>query len=376
MKVYQLDEQDNEKTKDNDASIPKEDVIAADKTVWMGVDVHKDNAHVHIVDEESSIFDETIPMGYAHFESIVRRLPGCTIQATYEAGCIGYKPLRWLREAGCDHAFLTAPSMVPERSGDRVKTDRRDATKLARCLRGGMLDPAYDMTDEAYQHRQLVRSRKQMIEHRTRIRQQIKSMLDFHGVEIPERLDSQWSNAFLEWLSTEPTGRPQIDRCLQAFVETNDHLTEQIKDLTQAIKALAETDTYAEDVELLKTIDGVGLIVAMTFLVEIPEVNQRFETCEELSSYLGLTPSETRSNGKGSKGSIPGTGNARVRTELVQASWHLIGRDDAMREVYERIKAKHAEGGPGIAIIAVARRLGLTMRAMLRDETEYNRKAG
>jgi len=362
MRVYQLSDDDN--------------IIARDTQVWMGIDVHSDKADVVILDADEMLFHETIPMGEQHFASLVERLPECTVFATYEAGSIGYKPLRWLREAGCDRAFMTAPSMVPDRSGDRVKTDRRDALKLARCLRGQMLDPVYDLSDTAYEHRQLTRTRKQLVEHRTGIRQQIKAMLEFHGIEVPEGISPQWSNAFIGWLAEAPTGRPMIDVALAALVTIDRYLSRQIERLTDKLEELANTERYADRVELLRTIPGVGLVVAMTFLLELPGLVERFDTCDELASYLGLTPSQSTSNGRGSRGSLTKTGNAHVRSALVQASWQLIGHDDQMREVYDRIKAKNAEGGAGIAIVAVARRLALAMRAMLRDGEPYDRPAG
>ncbi|MFB6350581.1 MAG: transposase, partial [Bradymonadaceae bacterium] len=140
-------------------------------------------------------------------------------------------------------------------------------------------------------------------------------------------------------------------------------------------RELQEEETLEEDeqfefegwIELLKTVPGIGLLSAMVFVLELGDI-RRFDTAEEFSSYLGLIPGEWSSGNTQAKRSMTRWGNRRARTVLVEASWKLIGKDGRMREVYERIKAKR---GSGRAICAVARRLGLAIRAMIRDQKPY-----
>lgn len=343
--------------------------IAKEKHVWMGLDVHKKSFSVAIIDHHEVVHQSTLPMEKRHVRALLGRLKDCDIDAVYEAGPTGYKMLRWLREFGCD-AIMCAPSMVPTRSGDRVKTDRRDALKLARCLRGKMLDPVWDLSDEGYERRELIRTRKQTVQRRTQICQQIKSKLLFHGVERPDGLKANWSKAYLEWLEEGPSGRKHIDFALRSLVRTWRHLTEEIKAFDRQIRELASAEEFCSKVELLKSAPGVGLLSAMTFLLELEQL-ERFETCEEFSGFLGLIPSEHSTGGNKNKGGLTRTGNKWVRTALVEASWQTIGKDKRLRAVYERIKHKNSEGGASIAIVAVARRLGLALRAMLRDEKPY-----
>jgi transposase len=115
-------------------------------------------------------------------------------------------------------------------------------------------------------------------------------------------------------------------------------------------------------------VPGIGPLTTMLLLLELGDVS-RFECCEELASWLGLVPSEWSSGDEKNKGSITRAGNRRARTALTEASWSLIRKDARMRAVYERIKAK---SGSGVAIVAVARRLALAVRAMLRDQVEYD----
>lgn len=340
--------------------------IARDREVWMGTDDHKNNFVVVVLDENEVLCREKLPKAKDHLEALFDRLPDCKVWAVYEAGPTGYRMLRWLRDCGAE-ASMCAPSLVPTRDGDDIKTDRRDALKLARCLRGGMLDPIHDLTDQQYEHRELVRSRKQLVQQRSDIARQIKSKLLYHGIEVPDRLESSsWSNGFLEWLSSEPTGRPGIDTALESFVEMYRDATEKIRGLTREIRALAETDIYAQKVDWLTTAPGVGVLTAMTFLVELGDIS-RFDNCKEFAAYLGLVPSESSSGERIQRGGLIRGGNRRVRRALVQSSWQAIGQDDGLRQVYERIKHNHGRGGAKIAIVAVARRMALACRAMLRD---------
>lgn len=341
-------------------------VIAENQVVWMGIDTHKKNTTVTILDHDEVLYRDTIPTERKHFESIMRRLPQCRVEAVYEAGPTGYQLLRWLEEAGAE-VMMTAPSNVPSRRGDYVKTDRRDALKLARMHRGQLLDPIWALTDEQYEHRELVRTRRQMVRKRTQTCQQIRAKLLYHGQTTPE--DDQWSNAFLEWLQDAPTGRAGVDIGLASLARVYCDLTREIRALTKQIESLA-TACYEIEVDILNSIPGVGLITAMTFLTELGAI-ERFPTAERFVSYLGLTPSESSSGESKRQGGLPRRGNPHVRAVLVQAAWTTIGKDARMREVYDRIKNRNSNYGPQIAIVAVARRLALAMRAMLRDGTLY-----
>ena len=192
-------------------------MIARDKSVWVGIDAHKESWHITVVDSENVLDKGSYETTRPHLEGLVKRLPGCRIRAVYEAGPTGCQLLRWLRELGCD-AFMTPPSLVPVRKGERVKTDRRDSLKLAELLRAKMLARVHDLSDETYEHRELVRTREQIVRGRTRVRNQIKSTLLFHGVSIPAEVKDNWSKGHLAWLKSGPSGRPKIDASVFALL--------------------------------------------------------------------------------------------------------------------------------------------------------------
>lgn len=218
---------------------------------------------------------------------------------------------------------MTAPSLVPVQSGNRVKTDRRDSVKLAELLRAGLLRPVSELSEKTYQDRELLRTREQLMQHRSDICRQIKSKLLYHGVDLPEGLRPTWSKAFLEWLASGPTGLFALDISFAALVRSYRDLTGQIEQLTVVIERLAQSEAYRQRVELLRTVKGMGVLTAMVILVELEDLD-RFESEDLLASFLGLVPGEHSTGERTRKGHITRTGNKRVRTALVETSWRLI----------------------------------------------------
>lgn len=347
-------------------------VIATDEKVWVGIDAHKKSLHISVISRDGTLLQQSIPHERAHVAGLVERLPGCEIEAVYEAGPTGYQLLYWLREMGCE-AFMTPPSTVPQRKGGKqIKTDARDSLELAELLRADMLKEVHDLGEQTYSERELTRTRQQFVEMRSGICARIKSKLTYHTVRPPESMSTNWTKAFLAWLESGPAeGNYELNVALKLLVGTYRHLTEQIKALEADIEQLAQSEEYGEDVELLTSIPGIGVLSAMILLLELGDVS-RFARCEEFSSFLGLVPCEWSTGDSQYKGPLTRAGNKRARTVLVESSWRLKGCDRRMNDVYERIRDRSSSGK---AIVAVARRLGLAVRAMLRDRTSYDHQA-
>ncbi len=344
-------------------------VIATNEKVWVGIDAHKKTLHVSVINRDETLLQQSIPHEKAQVAGLVRRLPDCEIEAVYEAGPTGYQLLYWLRELGCE-AFMTPPSRVPaQKGGKQIKTDARDSLELAELLRADMLKEVHDLGKTAYAQRELTRTRQQLVETRSGICARIKSKLTLHTVRPPESMSTNWTKAFLEWLESEPAGdNHELNIALKLFVGTYRHLTEQIKTLNAEIEQLAQSQHHRDNVELLTSIPGVGVLSAMILLLELGDVS-RFDRCEEFSSFLGLVPCEWSSGQSQYKGPLTRAGNRRARTVLVEASWRAKGYDSRLHDIYERIRSRSSAGK---AIVAVARRLGLAVRAMLRDRTTYD----
>jgi transposase len=158
-----------------------------------------------------------------------------------------------------------------------------------------------------------------------------------------------------------------MQESFQRLLEQYEFLSEQISKQTQLVRKLSETPLYRGRVTILRSVPGIGLIAAMELLVELQDV-ARFRRAEQLAAYVGLTSSQYSSAEKIRMGRITGIGKSGLRGELVEASWKLITKDGAMREKYERIKAR---SGAKRAIVAIARTLLLRTRRMLLDGNPY-----
>jgi len=354
---------------------PDADAVATDVTVYIGIDVAAEELAVCVLGSDLEVLARVkLPYAEEAVSWLMDRLPGCSVHAVYEAGPTGYVLLRWLRRYGCRTAFMVAPSLVPVASGDRVKTDKRDALKLATLLATHNLKDAFvrDLTDEQYADRQVVRCRTQARQKRTTIQIQVKSLLLMHNIRLPREMKN-WSKRTRAWLNQVETGHCSVGLALREQLRWWEEAHAAVKRLDQLCKGLAEEERFAADVKRLRTIPGIGLTTAMLLLTELPDLPARFENGEALARYTGLVPTEY-STGKtqGRRGHLPGDGNAEVRSALVQAAWRLIAKDAFQRERYERLRPRC---GGKKAIVAVARHLAMTVYAMMRDQQNYGRQA-
>ncbi|MBW1868993.1 MAG: IS110 family transposase, partial [Deltaproteobacteria bacterium] len=252
------------------------------------------------------------------------------------------------------------PSLIPTESGNKVKTDKKDSLKLARLLESNMLKAVWVLSPEERAHRQLVRTRRQILNHRSDVMRQIKSLLLFNSIEIPFKSTQHWTGVFMNWLLKLDLGHEALNRSLMAQVDLFNYLNDEKKILTKDVLQLAKDEKYAQRVALLTT-------SAIEILVELQDIT-RFKTADELAAYLGLTPSQYSSGEHIRMGHITHAGNSRARTTLVECCWILIGKDPEMGRKYERIKNRR---GGKRAIVAVARNLSGRIRRILLDEVPY-----
>ena len=337
------------------------------KMVSIGIDMHKHSWHITGIVEGDTVLAVTLSEPrYDSFEKILPQFEGNHVRIVYEAGPGGFDLYDRLTADGIE-CIVTPPSLIPTESGNRVKTDKKDSHKLAKLLESNMLKKVWVLSPEERAHRQLVRTRRQIVNHRSDVMRQIKSLLLFNSIETPFSSKQQWTGPFVKWLHELDLGYEWLNRSLKALVELFDYLSVEKNALTLETIQLVKNEKYAQRVKLLKTIPGIGGLSAMEILVEIQDIS-RFETADELAAYLGLTPSQYSSGEHIRMGHITHAGNDRVRTTLVESSWILIGKDPAMRRKYDNIK--HRRGGKK-AIVAVARTLSARIRRVLLDQVPY-----
>ena len=235
----------------------------------------------------------------------------------YEAGPCGYEIYRQLTKAGYD-CVVIAPSLIPKKAGDRVKTDRRDAVSLARLLRAGELTPIWVPDKEQEAMRDLTRAREDMKKMERASRQRLGGFLLRHEKVYPGR--SKWTKAYFRWLESIrfETAAQQI--VLQEYIDMVKDAQQRVATMEQEMRKALEGWNMKPIIEGLMALRGVNLVTAMILIAELGDIS-RFESPRQLMAYLGVVPSEHSSGERQKRGGITKTGNGHVRRVLIEASW-------------------------------------------------------
>ncbi len=255
----------------------------------------------------------------AALDKVIHKLQstGRTLHVVYEAGPCGYAIYRHLTAKQIDCA-VSAPSMTPKKSGDRVKTDRRDAISLARLHRAGELTAVYVPKEDDEAMRDLSRAREDAKRAETKARQQLQALLLRHNIRYTGK--SAWSAPHLRWLTKIKLAHPAQQIAFQEYVTAIDEAAERVARLTKQIEELLPTWSMAPVVTALQAMRGVALITAVCLVAEVGDLT-RFTNPRQLMAYLGLVPSEHSSGGRRHLGAITKAGNAHVRRMLVESAW-------------------------------------------------------
>ena len=258
-----------------------------------------------------------------------RRLSFC-----YEAGPCGYGVHRTLRGLGQD-CIVVAPSLIPSRPGDRVKTNRRDATTLARLHRAGELMAVWvpDAAHEAM--RDLVRARATARRVLAKARQHLQGLLLRHGRIY--RGARGWTKAYRRWLTTVRFDHPAQQIVLQDYVHAVEDAEARLGRLERQIGEFLPAWSMAPVVEAVQAMRGVGLIVAVTVVAEVGDFS-RFANPRQLMAYLGLVPSERSSGASIRRGGITKAGSAHARRVLIEGAWTYRMQARVSRKLLDRIE--------------------------------------
>jgi len=290
-----------------------------DSITWIGMDVHKERIHVVAVNEAGHTESRwEAPNTTKGKERLATRLAGLgKARCAYEAGPCGYDLRRFLETKGipCD---VIAPSLIPTKAGDRVKTDRRDAEKLARMHRMGELTAIHVPTPAQEALRDLVRSREDANEDLVRCRHRLQKFLLRQGRRFEGK---SWTRDHWRWIRALTFEDKNSETVLAEYVLAVDQRLERVARLDARIEEEAQKPGIAPAVARLKTLRGVRTLTAMTILSELIDLN-RFASPGDLMSFIGLVPSEYSSGGKQRRGSLTRAGNAHLRRVLVEAAWH------------------------------------------------------
>jgi transposase len=318
-------------------------------TLHLGLDVHRESIMIAVAEGGSQgevRLHGEISNDLHALEKVIAKLrqahPGAVIEACYEAGPCGFGIARRLTQLKIPCAVI-APSMIPARAGDRVKTDKRDAVRLARLHRAGELTAIYvpEPADEAI--RDLCRARTDAVDDQRRSRHRLKAFLLRHGYRYQGK--SNWTQAHLRYLRELVLPHAAMKAILEDYLQAISAAGERIARAEEAMLGLLRDWRLRPAVEALMAFKGFALVAAMITVSELGDIH-RFAHPRQLMAYLGLVSAEASSGSKRRQGGITKTGNPHLRWLLIECAQHLVSPPKVSQELSRR-----QEGQPRAVIM-------------------------
>lgn len=307
---------------------------------FIGLDVHKADISVGIANEGrgEAIYYGTIENKAHAYLKLAKRLSKGeeAILFCYEAGPCGYEVYRQLVKSGYD-CVVIAPSLIPKKAGDKVKTDRRDAVGLARLLRAGELTPIWVPDIEQEAMRDLTRAREDMKAMERHSRQRLGGFLLRNGKVYPGL--SKWTKTHFRWLESLRFDTATQQIVFQEYLDFVKHAQGRVAAMDEEMRKALREWSLRPVVEALMALRGISLVAAMTIIAELGDLS-RFDSPKQLMSHLGLVPSEHSSGERRKQGAITKTGNGHVRRVLIEAAWTY--QSPARKTTHLRLKAEKA----------------------------------
>lgn len=332
------------------------------KDIFVGLDVHKKTyAVVARVDGEVVKKWTTVASPSKLVAQLFRYFEGGNIYTAYEAGFSGFSLHRDLESTGI-HNLVVHAAGIEVAANDRVKTDKRDAAKLSSLLESKRLKGIRVPTEAEENQRQLTRTRQQLVEDRTAVKNKLR--MKFHQLGVIEAEENQhMSHILVKELLTRVSSKEFVI-AIEAYWHIWQKLDEEITKLERELKQQAQEDSNEAT---YRSAPGVGPLSARILSNEMGDMSQ-FHNERQLFSYTGLTPSEHSSGDHIRRGHITRQGNSRVRAILIEIAWRAIGKDQALATFFERL---YPHTGKKRAIVAVARKLIGRIRAAFQHGETY-----
>jgi len=342
------------------------------QSFYVGIDYHKKSWSVTILGEQyehKTMSQNPDPELLANY--LKRNFPGANYNAVYEAGFSGFETCRKLNQLGIK-CIVIHPSDVPTSQKEKLqKTDKADSRKLARSLRSKEFE-AIDVPDTKLEaDRAIIRQRFRFVKDVSRTKNRIKSLLFQFGISIPERFTSaqtrHWSKEYINWLKEVDFNNQSLRQVLDNYIYIGENQRRDLLLLNKQVRDLSMSEAYKNNYILLLTIPGIGLMIAMTFLVQIGDI-RRFERLDDLCNYIGLVPMMYGSGDKMQVGKMIHRGRKELKIMLIEASWEAIRKDPALMLKFNELSKRMHKNK---AIIRIARKMMSRIRFVLRSQKPY-----
>ena len=343
----------------------------SDKTIFVGIDIHKKDWQVALYYEGITLENFRMSASsMALIDHLTKRYPGGSFRCVYESCAWGFTLQRELTKAGIDCIVVHAGDVPGSNKEKQNKTDKVDALRLARHHAAGLLQAIHVPDVDLQKQRNLIRFRKRLKGDLNRCKNRLKSLLKYQGIDIPKQLDTpKWSRNFIKWVEEQAENDEILKDVIELMLEEVNRLREVLLKTEKKLRALMRTERYSENVDLLVSTPGVGATTAMLFLMEIGDI-QRFKTFDRLNNFVGYYPGSNSSGEKEQDTGISKRKHKELRTALVESAWQAIRIDPALLEVYQQL-CKRMKGSE--AIIRIARKLLRRMRAVLVKKQKYEK---
>ena len=306
--------------------------------VYGGLDVHLESIQAHLICEETGeVIIEAVLNDRGRFVRAVRRWSKLgELRLCYEASGGGFVVKRWLDEIGVSCEVI-APSLIPRAPGDKVKTDKRDAKKLAIMYKAGALHTVAVPGETEETVRALVRLRGQLTRDMTRSKNRIVKYLRTLGMHWSGKGET-WTQKHRAWISGLALDERQR-AIVECHLEALDSATSRRESLDRRIEEIANTEPYRGKVQRLLSLRGMGVYSAMVLITEMVDPN-RFCKATGVMSYFGLVPRESSSGDSRHTGAITKVGNAHGRWILTEAAWNQTGKPGTCKRVIKHWKTQ------------------------------------
>jgi len=319
-----------------------------EKLRFLGLDVHAETIAVAVAEPDGEVRSlGTIANREDSIRKFIKKLGSPDqLRACYEAGATGFV-LYWQLAQLDVECTVVAPTLVPKKPGDRVKTDRRDALKLARSHRSGDLTAVWVPDEASEALRDLVRQREAAKQDQLRARHRLTKFLLRSGQRAPLGVKA-WTERYMRWLAQVRYTQPAQEVTLLDCMNEVEHMSARVKRLEEAILEVVKQAPQAmqELIRGLQALRGIAHISAVTIASELGNVSSRFESARKLMGYSGAFPSENSSGNRIRKGAITKAGNAHLRRIVMESAWcyrHLPRVGEKLRKRQQGIPAEIIE---------------------------------